>query len=69
MKRVSGGRAGLGRLGYAMARDLYRHRVKRWLSKDALEAIAQWRLLQGQRSGKRRRRAGFGQVELAEGWP
>ncbi len=36
---LAGGRPGLGRLGYAIARDGYRRHVKRWLSHDALGKI------------------------------
>ncbi len=39
MKPRSGGRPGTGRIGYAIARDIYRHKIKRWLSKEALEEI------------------------------
>ncbi len=34
-----GAKAGMKRLAYAMARDVYRRRFKRWLSKEALESI------------------------------
>jgi glycosyltransferase involved in cell wall biosynthesis len=36
---TTGGRPSMGRLGYAIGRDLYRKHVKRWLSQDALKEI------------------------------
>lgn len=36
---IPGGRPGLGRLGYAVARDGYRRHVKRWLSPEALQKM------------------------------
>ena len=39
MKPIPGQKPGLGRLGYALARDGYRRHVKRWLSPDALHTI------------------------------
>ena len=39
MEPLPGGRPGFGRLGYAIARDGYRHYVKSWLSHEALHKI------------------------------
>ncbi len=39
MKPLPGQKPGLGRLGYAMARDAYRFYAKPWLSLDALDKI------------------------------
>lgn len=36
---IASGRPGVGRLGYAIARDVYRGHVKRWLSAEALQQI------------------------------
>ncbi len=41
---VPGGRPGLGRLGYALARDGYRLHVKRWLSPEALEKMTKLKI-------------------------
>ena len=39
LEPLPGGRPGLTRLGYSVARDGYRRYFKRWLSREALEAI------------------------------
>jgi glycosyltransferase involved in cell wall biosynthesis len=39
LKPLPGPKPGLGRFAYAVARDNYRRRVKRWLSTEALEKI------------------------------
>lgn len=39
MQPLPGAKPGLGRLTYAIARDGYRHYVKRWLSQEALDRI------------------------------
>lgn len=41
MAPIAGGRPGVGRLAYAVARDGYRRHVKRWLSEEALRGITQ----------------------------